>query len=79
MREIEFKMEIEYKEIRPGAEVEVEESFLQGGLVVYYTIKPAIAMSGNFKRSEALDNFRGKVVSVRAGNGGGWYVSVAFE
>ena len=39
-------MEIEYSHIVPGAEVDVEESELQGGLVVYYTIIPAIAMSG---------------------------------
>ena len=78
MREIEFKMEIEYEHIRPGAEVEVEESELQGGLIVYYTIIPAIAMSGNFKRTDALSDLKGTVKSVREGNGGGWYVTVEF-
>ncbi len=79
MREIDFKMEIEYSHILPGAEVEVEESELQGGLVVYYTIIPAIAMSGNYKRQDALKNLYGKVKSVREGNGGGWYVTVEFQ
>jgi len=78
MREIEFKMEIEYEHIRPGVEVEVEESELQGGLIVYYTIIPAIAMSGNFKRTDALSDLKGTVKSVREGNGGGWYVTVEF-
>ena len=78
MREMDFKMEIEYSHIVPGAEVEVEESELQGGLVVYYTIIPAIAMSGNFKRQDALKNYKGKVKSVKEGNGGGWYVTVEF-
>ncbi len=71
-------MEIEYPHIVPGAEVDVEESELQGGLVVYYTIIPAIAMSGNFTKREALQNLHGTVSSVRAGNGGGWYVTVSF-
>ena len=78
MREMEFKMEIKYEHILPGAEVEVEESELQGGLVVYYTIIPAIAMSANFKRQDALKSYVGKVKSVREGNGGGWYVTVEF-
>ncbi|MCR4891987.1 MAG: hypothetical protein K5989_07415 [Lachnospiraceae bacterium] len=78
MREMEFKMEIEYPHIREGAEVEVEESELQGGLVLYYTIKPSIAMSGNYKRQEALKDFHGVVKGVREGNGGGWYVTVEF-
>lgn len=78
MREMEFKMEIEYKHIVPGAEVTVEESKLQGGLVVYYTIIPAIAMSGNYRNYEALKNYTGKVKDVRPG-GGAWYVVVEFE
>ena len=78
MREMEFKMEIEYEHIKPGAEVEVEKSELQGGLVVYYTIIPAIAMSGNFRKQEALKELHGTVKSVRVGDGGGWYVMVEF-
>ncbi|SKB90023.1 hypothetical protein SAMN06296386_108104 [Lachnospiraceae bacterium] len=78
MREMEFKMEIEYEHIKPGAEVKVEQSELQGGLVVYYTIIPAIAMSGNFRKQEALKDFHGTVKNVRVGDGGGWYVTVEF-
>ena len=79
MREMEFKMEIEYEHIKPGAEVEVEESELREGMVVYYTIIPAIAMSGNFLKAEALKQRKGQVLSVKEGNGGGWYVSVGFD
>ena len=79
MREMEFKMENRYEHIVAGAEVEVEESSLQGGLVVYYTIKPAIAMSGNFRRQEALNNFHGVVKEVRENESGAFYVTVEFE
>lgn len=78
MRSMEFKMEIEYEHIKPGEKVTVEESKLQGGLVVYYTIVPAIAMSGNFRKQEALKNFEGTVTGVRA-DGVAWYVDVEFE
>ena len=73
MREIEFKMELEYEHIKSGAEVTVEEGYLQDGLVVYYTIIPAIAMSGNFKRQEALKTRTGDEGS------GAFYVTVGFE
>ncbi|MCR4745184.1 MAG: hypothetical protein K5894_08135 [Lachnospiraceae bacterium] len=79
MRDMKFKMEIKYEHIVPGAEVDVEESQLQGGLVVYYTIIPAIAMSGNFPRHEALKNLHGKVTNVEEGKGGAYYVTVSFE
>lgn len=80
MREIEFKMELDYDHIKSGAEVTVEEGYLQDGLVVYYTIVPAIAMSGNFKRQEALQSRTGTVQSVRRDEGSGaYYVTVGFE
>ncbi len=79
MREMEFKMEIAYDTIKPGVPVEVEESELQGGLVVYYTIVPAVAMSGNFRKQEALKGRKGIVKEVREGNGGGFYVTVSFD
>lgn len=78
MREMEFKMEIGYEQIVPGAKVTVEESKLQGGLVVYYTIIPAIAMSGNFRKAEALKNYEGTVLDVRP-DGAAFYVTVGFE
>ena len=77
-REMEFKMENDYRDIVPGKEVEVEESYLQGGLVVYYTIVPAIAMSKNYKRQEALGVKKGVITDVRA-DGVAYYVTVAFD
>lgn len=76
--DMEFKMEIHYEDIVEGKEVDVEESYLQGGLVVYYTIIPAIAMSKNFKRQEALKNKHGVVKNVRA-DGVAYYVTVTFN
>ena len=78
MREMEFKMENDYREMTEGKEVEVEESYLQGGLVVYYTIIPAMAMSGNYKRQEALTTRKGIIKKVRA-DGVAYYVSVVFD
>lgn len=80
MREIEFKMEIKYPQIVKGAKVRVEEGYLKGGLVVYYTIVPAIAMSGNFKRQEALHDLNGTVTDVREDtSSNAFYVTVGFE
>lgn len=73
-----FKMEIDYEHIKPGAKVEVEESKLQGGLVVYYTIIPAIAMSGNFRKSEGLKTLQGTVTKVEKAEVAS-YVTVEFE
>lgn len=77
-RDIVFKMENPYEHIKEGVEVTVEESKLQGGLVVYYTIIPAIAMSANFKKSQGLRNFKGIVKEVRP-DGVAFYVTVTFE
>lgn len=77
-RDMEFKMEIGYEDIVPGREVEVEESYLQDGLVVYYTIIPAIAMSKNFPRRESLKVRKGVIRDVRA-DGVAYYVTVAFD
>ncbi|MBQ7584491.1 MAG: hypothetical protein IJT24_07750 [Lachnospiraceae bacterium] len=80
MREMEFKMEIEYEQIREGAEVSVEEGYLQDGLVVYYTITPAVAMSANFTRQEALKSRKGTVSRVRQDeSSGAYYVTVSFD
>ena len=79
MGQMEFKMELPYEQIVEGAQVEVEESYLQGGLVVYYTIKPAVAMSGNFRKQEALKKLTGRVVQVRENESGAFYVTVEFE
>ena len=80
MRDMEFKMEIEYKQIYEGAQVSVEEGYLQDGLVVYYTITPAVAMSANFTRQEALRSRTGKVKHIRQDeSSGAFYVTVAFD
>ena len=79
MRSIEFKMELENENIHVGAQVEVEESELQDGLIVYYTIIPAVAMSGNFRKQDALKVLTGTVSGVRPGSGGAYYVTVDFE
>ena len=67
MRIIEFKME------RPGLlnvgdEIDVEESQLQTlqGIIYYYTIYPALAMSNNIPARNKLKNFHGKVVDIKA-------------
>lgn len=80
MREMEFKMEIAYEHIKEGAEVSVEEGYLQDGLVVYYTITPAVAMSANYTRHEALRSRTGTVTKVRQDeSSGAFYVTVAFD
>ncbi len=78
MRTMEFKMEINYEDMVEGKHVEVEESYLQDGLVVYYTIIPSIAMSGNFKRVDALKSREGVITNVRY-DGLAYYVTVGFE
>ena len=79
MRDMVFKMEIEYPEIKEGAEVTVEEGYLQDGLVVYYTIVPAVAMSANFTRQEALSSVNGIVKDVKRDDSGAFYVTVGFD
>lgn len=66
MRTIEFKME------RPGLlsigdEVRVEESQLQTlqGIVYYYTIYPALAMSNNIPARNRLKTFEGRVIDIK--------------
>ncbi len=66
MSVIEFKME------RPGLlsvgdEVSVEESKLQTlqGLIYYYTIYPALAMSNNIPARNRLKTLEGKVIEIK--------------
>lgn len=79
MRKIEFKME------RPGLlnvgdEVKVDESKLQTlqGIVYYYTIVPALAMSNNIPAKDKLKVFSGKVTNIRATESAS-FVEVTFE
>lgn len=51
-----------------GDEVEVDVSQLQTlqGVVYYYTIKPALAMSNNIPARNKLNVLKGKVVDIKA-------------
>lgn len=75
MREMGFKME------RPGLvevgqEIEVNEG--QTPAFYYYTIIPAVAMSGNYRVYERLTNMKGIVKSIETLASGFW-VTVEFD
>ena len=75
MRQMEFKME------RPGLLKEGDEvTVTEGGLPsnYYYTIDPALAMSGNFPFRERMLARKGKVVSIIE-NDRGFYVTAEFD
>ncbi len=67
MRVIEFKMERDGL-VKPGDPVTVSEGVLPSSW--YYTIEPAIAMSGNFGNRERLKNMHGIVKEVRTDESG---------
>lgn len=75
MRRMEFKME------RPGLleagqEITVTEGVLPSNY--YYTIDPALAMSGNIPFRNRLQSTMGKVVEI-VENPRGFYVTVEFD
>ncbi|MCI8937928.1 MAG: hypothetical protein HFI44_13940 [Lachnospiraceae bacterium] len=72
---MEFKME------RPGLLEEGDEITVTEGVLpsnYYYTIDPALAMSGNFPFRERMLARKGKVISIIE-NERGFYVTAAFE
>lgn len=75
MRTMEFKME------RTGlVEIEQEVSITEGkvGSNYYYTIIPAVAMSGNFRYNERLSSRNGIIKSIN-NTPRGYYVVVEFD
>lgn len=75
MRIMDFKMERQGL-IEVGQEVEVNEGIV--GSNYYYTILPAVAMSGNFRYNEKLKARKGIVRSIDQTDRG-FFVKVEFE
>lgn len=75
MREMEFKMEREGL-VEPGQSIQVTEGILPSAY--YYTIVPAVAMSGNIPFSERLVNREGVVKDIIQ-NEKGYYVIAEFD
>lgn len=76
---IDFKMEREGL-LKVGDEVDVEEEQLLTlqGMMVYYTIIPALAMSNNMPQSQGLTNFHGRVTKI-VPSGSASFVTVEFD
>ncbi len=75
MRRMEFKMERQGL-LREGDQVTITEGVLPSNY--YYTIDPALAMSGNFPFRERLLARAGTVAAIEE-NERGFYVVVEFE
>ena len=75
MRQMEFKMERENL-VKEGDEVSITEGILPSAY--YYTINPAVAMSGNFGFRDRLKSDRGVVKEIKH-NEKGYYVVVEFD
>ena len=75
MRKMEFKMETPNL-VKEGQDVEVTESQLPTSY--YYTILPAVGMSGNYQFRERLKSRKGVVQEIKE-TPRGYYVIVAFD
>ncbi|MDY2921441.1 MAG: hypothetical protein SOT18_01205 [Eubacterium sp.] len=75
MRLMEFKMERENL-VQEGDEVTITEGVLPSAY--YYTINPAVAMSGNYVFRERLKSRKGVVKEIKH-NDKGYYVVVEFD
>lgn len=75
MRVMDFKMERQGL-IEVGQEVEINEGIV--GSNYYYTILPAVAMSGNFRYNERLSARKGLVKSIDQTDRG-YFVKVEFN
>lgn len=75
MRQMEFKMERDNL-VQKGQEVTVTEGVLPSAY--YYTINPAVAMSGNYTLRERLKTNRGIVKEIKHTDRG-YYVVVEFD
>ena len=75
MRRMDFKIE-RPGQVKAGDVVTITEGILPSNY--YYTINPAVAMSGNIPFRDRLQSKSGTVVSVEE-NTRGYYVIVAFD
>ncbi|MBO4415246.1 MAG: hypothetical protein K6E85_01135 [Lachnospiraceae bacterium] len=75
MRTEEFKME-RHGLLKEGDKVEIIEKSTEA--FYYYTIVPALAMSGNYKLGERIKSTKGVVKDVRQ-DPRGYFVDVEFE
>lgn len=75
MRTMEFKME-RTGLVEEGQEVKITEGKV--GFNYYYTIVPAVAMSGNFRYNERLSSRNGIIKSIN-NTPRGYYVVVEFD
>ena len=75
MRLMEFKMERENL-VKEGDEVTITEGVLPSAY--YYTINPAVAMSGNYVFRERLKSRKGVVKEIKH-NDKGYYVVVEMD
>lgn len=76
MRVMEFKME-RPDLVKVGDKVEITEGELPSSW--YYTIEPAVAMSGNIPLTERLLATEGTIMEIRSSEDVGYYLTVGFE